>query len=111
MTSKFGQKEFVELCKTHKDRLKLVWMALPCGTSTRAREIRVTKPNQDGQVIDPKPLRSDEFPDGVPSLSGKAQEKVLAANSLYEFGVAVACWCDEKGISWAIENPKSSHMW
>ena len=111
MAPRQGQLEFMDLLVKYKGRLKLVWMAPPCGTATRAREIRVTKPNEDGDIIDPKPLRSDQHPDGLPQLGGKALEKVVAANVIYQFCVDVAVWCDEHGIPWVIENPRNSHMW
>ena len=111
LSSDYGQKEFWDLLVKHKNRLKLVWMGPPCGTATRAREIRVTTPNENGEIIDPKPLRSDDHPDGLPDLGGKAKENVDKANTIYWFCVKVALWCDEMNVAWVIENPRNSHMW
>lgn len=54
-----------------------VHLAPPCGTASRAREI----PRSQGP--NPLPLRSEAFPDGLPSLKGLDYKRVLSANSLY----------------------------
>ena len=56
----------------------MVWVAPPCGTAYRAREIR-----RGGPHGRPKPLRSDRYPEGIPGLAGVAAAKVTAANELY----------------------------
>ena len=106
-----GVEELKQRLEANKKTLKLVFMSPPCGTASRAREIRRRKPDQFGRVIDPKPLRSDEHPDGIPTLGGKALVKVEIANCLYANMVETALWCDNKGIAWVIENPSNSHMW
>jgi len=106
-----GVEELKQRLEANKRTLKVVFMSPPCGTATRAREIRRRKPDQFGRVIDPKPLRSDEHPDGIPTLGGKALVKVEIANCLYANMVKTALWCDNKGIAWIIENPSNSHMW
>eukprot|EP00973_Karenia_brevis_P006559 892588-Karenia_brevis.AAC.1 len=64
-------------------QIRYVHFAPPCGTATRAREIR------RAHGPDPKPLRSVDHPNGLPNLSGDAKAKVDSANLLYEF-VALA---------------------
>lgn len=88
-----------------------VHFAPPCGTATRARDRR--RKNADGTpaALDPKPLRSDEHPDGLPNLSGKDAERVKAANILYEFTAALCAELSGLGIAWSIENPTNSRMW
>ena len=106
-----GLRDLKEILRANKKTLKIVFMSPPCGTASRAREIRRRKPNLDGKVIDPKPLRSDYYPDGLPWLKGVAKEKVRVANALYHNMVEIAIWCDQNQIAWCIENPSNSHMW
>ena len=106
-----GLQDLIDILKANKNTLKVVFMSPPCGTASRAREIRRRKPNANGHVIDPKPLRSDQYPDGLPWLKGIAKEKVAVANSLYHNMVELALWCDKNAVAWCIENPSNSHMW
>ena len=57
----------------------LVWVHLApvCGTASRAPDIRLFEG-------DPQPLRSNEFPEGLPSLSHADAERVRPANLLFE---------------------------
>ena len=111
LTTKRGMRDLKDILEANKHTLKIVFMSPPCGTASRAREIRRTKPDAFGKVIDPKPLRSDEHPDGLPDLGGIALEKVKSANILYENMIEIALWCDEHGVSWILENPSNSHIW
>lgn len=54
-----------------------VHLAPPCGTASRAREIRRRKGPS------PRPLRSNRFPDGIPKLRGTDRIRVQKANVLY----------------------------
>lgn len=103
----------------HQDRLLLldliltqrpvlVWLAPPCGTASRARNI----PLQDkhGRPF-ATPLRSDFFLDGLPDLSEIDLERVLAANSLYELCDNICNLCDSLHIKWILENPFDSFFW
>ena len=56
-----------------------VHMAPPCGTCSRAREIRL---NDDWHR--PQPLRDYEHPYGVPWMSAKDAERVRTANGLVQ---------------------------
>ena len=109
LTEKEGQVAFWKLVED----LDIIYahFAPPCGTSSRAREVR--RRNADGTqcTLDPKPLRSDEFPDGVPGLEGQARIKVDKANVLYMFVAEAVYWMDKRGIAWTIENPSNSLMW
>ena len=78
-----------------------IHLAPPCGTSSRAREL----PNG------PPPLRSLEFPDGLPSLSGLDALRVKQANELYRVSALIYSLCCKKGILCLIENPRRSHYW
>ena len=110
LATKRGLDELIQRLEANKGTLKVVFMSPPCGTASRAREIRRKKP-KFGKWIDPKPFRSDEFPDGLPSLKGNAAEKVRIANALYANMVEIAMWCDKNGVAWVMENPKNSHYW
>ena len=55
-----------------------VHMGPPCGTSSRARRRKGP---------DPKPLGSDRWPDGLPSLQGSDKRRVGLANELIVFAV------------------------
>ena len=72
--------------KSHKDLLKcwldsplLVWLHLApvCGTASRARDIR----RFPG---DPPPLRSCDWPEGLPDLTDLKARRVNVANALFE---------------------------
>jgi len=86
----------------------LVWLAPPCGTASRARSIPVH--NKYGKSF-AESLRSDTFPDGLPSLENIDLDRVLAANTLYELCENVCRLCDSLQIQWIIENPCDSFFW
>jgi hypothetical protein len=87
-----------------------IFVAPPCGTCSRARGIPVNLPN--GKTIPgPKPLRSDEFPDGLPSLQGTSLLRVNAANALYQFITEICLYCINASLTVCIENPRSSIYW
>ena len=96
----------LEIISTQKPFL--VWLAPPCGTASRARNIPAK--NAQGNLF-ATPLRSDEFPDGLPDLDGIDFDRVLAANSLYELCENVCKLCDKLNIKWVIENPFDSYFW
>ena len=84
------------------DRVIGVWMAPPCGTASKAREI-----DNGG----PPPLRSDLQADGLDNLSPQDQERVSKANTLYLITTQVADYCFDTGLFFFIENPFSSIYW
>ena len=73
--------------------------------ASRAREIR----RKVG--VDPKPLRSDSFPDSIPGLCGADKVRVEKANLIYKFIAEMVTTLSQSKISWAIENPANSLMW
>ena len=83
-----------------RDCVAGIHLAPPCGTSSRAREL----PNG------PPPLRSLEFPDELPSLSGLDALRVQQANELYRVSALIWSICCKKGILCIIENPRRSHF-
>ena len=82
---------------------KVHW-APPCGTFSRAREIR-----RKGA---PKPLRNLRHIKGFPNLRSMTDRvRVNAANKLVE---SMTHWCrflSSKGVCWTIENPSNSLLW
>ena len=102
LATKEGQMEFWSFVRSGK--VQYVHFAPPCGTASRAREVR-------RKGCDPKPLRSTEHPDGLPGLKGDDLVRVVVANELYKFTARAAMKLDGLGIAWSIENPANSHLW
>ena len=88
--------------------LSAVFAAPPCGTCSRAREIPVPGSHPRSG---PQPLRSAEYPDGLPNLSGDDLQRVISANRTYEFLAKVATLCHSRGVLFACENPHRSWFW
>ena len=59
--------------------VKVIWAGVPCGTASRAREIPLSSGRHG-----PPPLRSSEFPRGLPGLSPDNQARVTKANKIYD---------------------------
>ena len=85
--------------------LVYVHMAPPCGTSSRARDIR----RKHG--YDPPKVRTTTQPDGLKNLSPTLQKRVDLANKLYDVAAQVANICFTYGIFFSVENPWRSYMW
>ncbi len=90
----------------------------PCGTASRAREKPLPTHLKERGFREPPPLRSAEHPLGLPGvLSGtypytnSDKDRVLAANSVYEFVSGLLLRAHELGILIWVENPKNSWMW
>ena len=79
---------------------------LPCGTSSRAREIAM--PDMPRA---PAPLRHAEHPDGIPNLPAKDAERVAAANRVYAAGCRLIVLCILRGVRWSLEQPARSWFW
>ena len=84
----------------------VLWCAVPCGTCSRAREI----PVHDSKYA-PQPLRSAEFPRGLPNLEVHNTERVRLANSIYDnVWLLIQCNLEFNGL-FVIENPMNSWLW
>ncbi len=79
-----------------------LWIAPPCGTSSKARQIA------NGG---PLPLRSDLIPDGFDNLSTKDKDRVSKANLLYSLTSRLADFAFSRGLFFFIENPYTSIYW
>ena len=89
LTLECDQRVLLELISIH--RPFLVWLAPPCGTASLAKNI----PAFDAKGLPlSQPLRSTEYPDGLPDLTGIDLDRVLAANTLYELCERVCALCD-----------------
>lgn len=84
----------------------LVWVHIApvCGTSSRARDIQV-------EPDDPLPLRSCDFPEGLPDLSENDALRVKFANLLYQYACKVFQFAATRGILVTMENPSRSYFW
>ena len=86
-------------------------MAPPCGTASRARDKPIPMRLQRKGVPSPPPLRSAEYPSGLPGLSGTQLTRVELANACYETAAEVFKRGYLHGVFVFIENPKNSYMW
>ena len=103
LTSSHGQTLLFEILA--RNNIAGVHLAPPCGTSSRAREIKLRhRPC-------PKPLRSDSWPDGLPGLRGRDAKRVASANKLYCLTGRVVAECIRRCIPVSVENPARSHFW
>ena len=88
-----------------------VFLAPPCGSASRARQIPLKKRKFGGNRHGPRPLRSDQFPNGLPNLTPSESERVSLANQLYHLTAKVVKWAVEAGCIFVVENPQFSLFW
>ena len=81
-----------------------VHAAPPCGTCSRAREIKLS-----GKC--PQPLRTEDEPAGISWLQGDDLERVRAANAIYSGLSTFLQKRNQLGIPWSVENPAHSLLW
>ena len=77
--------------------------APPYGTSSKARERPLPEGMEDVRA---EPLRSIQYPLGLPGLQGTDAKRVAAANSLCLIVILVI-----RGASVSTENPRNSYFW
>ena len=82
-----------------------VHLAPPCGTASRARLI------QRKHCWNPPIVRTDQFPNGIPGLTGTLLARVQSANQLYQITCDLIRLCEDTGKLWSVENPGRSFMW
>ncbi|CAL1158015.1 unnamed protein product, partial [Cladocopium goreaui] len=92
--------------KTKQDSLKLKRLKR---TPMPKKLVGCVPCNDEG--MQPAPLRSEQFPMGLPNLRGVAKLKVQAANRLYSFARRVIDLCVAMDIPVICENPRRSLMW
>ena len=84
--------------------------APPCGTCSRAREIRLRDVPGGG----PPPLKSDSYPLGSPNLASdypKEYPRVQTASELYSFMAKCIPTLMDRSIALSIKNPAISLLW
>ena len=93
------------------DEFDFVHASPPCGTASRARERRIGNSLISRGASDPKPLRSETWPKGLPNLQGTDALRVVLANRIYNFLAVFFTTCLRKGVPWSCENPVNSYLW
>ena len=87
-----------------------IFLAPPCGSASRARQIPL-KRKFGRRRNGPRPLRSDQFPNGIPNLNPSELSRVSLANRLYHLTAKLVKWADEHGCIFVVENPQFSLFW
>ena len=82
-------------------KVSFIAAAMSCSTKSRACE----KPPG------PRPLRSDQFPRGLPDLHGSDLHRVQADNEASDFALALQQWGADYGLGCLRENPLNSLHW
>ena len=83
-----------------------VHMAPPCGTCSRAREIKLSQ-----HWHGPQPLRDARYPYGVPAMSPNDRLRVELANTLYMHMCNFCEFLNAMQVPWTMENPTNSWLW
>ena len=83
-----------------------VFLAPPCGTASRARSIKLKRKRNA-----PEPLRDDNNPNGLKSLSFVNKMKISQANKLYHLTSQVLTYAVKHGMVVCVENPQFSLFW
>ena len=96
--------------KSEKENILLIHLAPPCGTCSAARNKRHRTLEAAGYDL-PVPLRSKEWPMGLPPSRGLDAAKVAGANALYERIFQIASLDIDLQLTVSIENPESSLFW
>ena len=78
-----------------------VHLGIPCGASSRAREI----------PGGPPPLRSEAFPEGLSCLKPYEAERVQQANCVYSFACSIILLCAQFAVEWSLEQSHRSLFW
>ena len=108
VTTVDGVDKLESFIDVEKDAILHAHFAPSCGTASRARGRPI--PGQDPRS-GPQPLRSDQFPNGLPTLSPSERERVSKANESYKFTIRLIRKLLSLGISVSVENPKNSFFW
>lgn len=87
-----------------------IFLAPPCGSASRARSIPL-KRRRPGDPAPPKPLRSNQYPNGLPFLCFVDRLKISKANKLYHLTAKLIRWAVETDCIFCVENPQFSFFW
>ena len=109
LSSETGQRILKQILSSK--RLVAIHFGLPCGTASKARDRPISQELQRQGVPSPAPLRSAEYPLGIPGIFGLNKLKVEKANELYRFTLEILVSLDGRDIAISIENPFGSYLW
>ena len=98
------------LISQESHRIVLLWVGLPCGTASRAREKPLPHLSKKGIHV-PKPLRSPLQPHGLDSLMGVDKTKTELANQVYCACTQLVLTAIALDVRCVIENPMNSRYW
>ena len=104
-----GQTELWKLLSL--PNLCFVHLSPPCGTAPRARERPLPAALKAKGWPEPQPLRSEEYPMGLPNLASVSPgnvARVATANKLFVLSAEI---CTYRRIPWTFENPRRSLFW
>ena len=59
----------------------------------------------------PRPLRSDDCPNGLPNLTDSEMSRISISNQLYFLTAKLVRWATEHGVIFVVENPQFSLFW
>ena len=100
----------LDLIRTESARIAHIHLAPPCGAASMARAKPIPELVSLG-LPSPQPLRSKQYPTGLPGLTGVDKERVMAANVLYSASCLIAHVAIGLNIRVSIENPLKSLFW
>ena len=109
LSSETGQRILKQILSSK--RLVAIHFGLPCGTASKARDRPISQELQRQGVPSPAPLRSAEYPLGIPGIFGLSKLKVEKANELYRFTLEILVSLEGRDIAISIENPFGSYLW
>ena len=102
-------KHLTEFLDQEKD-IAYIHLAPACGTASRAREKPLPNMTKQGAQV-AKPLRSTQYPEGLPGLSHLDKLRTETANQVYANSAAIVLWAHEHKVVTSVENPESSIFW
>ena len=82
----------------------------PCGTASKARERPVPICLKHNGAPEPRPLRSKEFPLGLPGLTPIEQQRVSSANLIHALVIKSIYLCFQRHIPLSVETPPNSYF-
>ena len=102
--------QLLDFITMNKDRIAWIHFAPACGTASKAREKKLTHLEDEGYDV-AKPLRSEEFPSGFPTLQGLDKTRVDQANLVYQHTATIIRHAASLHIQCSIETPSNSLFW
>ena len=102
-----------EALTTSSTKADFIAAAFDCSTKSRIREIKRVIYTASGKPRNlPTPLRSEQYPEGLPTLEGHDRQRVETDNAVTKFMLTLLQQHAEKGGGSMRENPnRSLHWW